>query len=285
MNPRRNWQFYIQLGGIACFWIFSISVNGWFIWRAIALKNLGDAWLPAAAIGALVGPLFILFSVLISLLFYTISFQKNTKEVVPVSDPLPSENILIAPILSRPPKGFFITVGILLLFSLWAGFAWMFQLHQGLTVTGLNSPVFWGFYITNFVFFIGISHAGTLISAILRISNAEWRRPITRSAEVITVLVLCFGAGNILLDLGRPERALNVFLFGRHQSPLLWDVCSITAYLTGSSLYLYLPLIPDIAIIRDRITDWRKPLYELLSLGWKGTMRERKVLERCKNIY
>ena len=86
------------------------------------------------------------------------------------------------------------------------------QLTHGLGATHLGRPVYWGLYITNFVFFIGVSHAGTLISAILRIVQAEWRRPITRMAEVITVLVLFFGVGNVLLDLGRPDRALNVLL-------------------------------------------------------------------------
>ena len=101
-------------------------------------------------------------------------------------------------------------------------------MHRGLGVTGLNRPVFWGLYITNFVFFIGISHAGTLISAILRLCNAEWRRAITRSAEVITVLVLFIGMGNVILDLGRPDRVLNVILHGHFRSPLLWDVISVT---------------------------------------------------------
>ena len=93
------------------------------------------------------------------------------------------------------------------------------QLRRGLGVTGLNVPVYWGLYITNFVFFIGISHAGTLISAILRLAQAEWRRSITRSAEVITVLVLFFGMGSVILDLGRPDRVLNVLLHGNFTRP------------------------------------------------------------------
>src|SRR6266511_1686338 len=86
----------------------------------------------------------------------------------------------------------------------WALFAWIWQLTHGLGATNLGRPVYWGLYITNFVFFIGVSHAGTLISAILRIVQAEWRRPITRMAEVITVLVLFFGVGDLLLDLSVP---------------------------------------------------------------------------------
>ena len=167
---------------------------------------------------------------------------------------------------------------------LWAIFAWVWQLTHGLGETGLGRPIFWGLYITNFVFFIGVSHAGTLISAILRIVNAEWRRPITRMAEVITVLVLFFGVGNILLDLGRPDRALNVILHPHFRSPLLWDIMSISVYLMASSFYLYLPLIPDIARLRDRTVGWRHRFYSRLSIGWTGTPKQRHRLERAIGV-
>ncbi len=162
-------------------------------------------------------------------------------------------------------------------------FAWINQLIFGLSVTGMNKPVFWGIYITNFVFFIGISHAGTLISAILRLCHAEWRRPITRAAEAITVFALLIAAPQIILDIGRPERILNVFRYGRFQSPILWDVTCILAYLTCSIIYLYLPLIPDLALLRDKlsgISRWRTKLYKVLSLGWKGTPQEFAKLNR-----
>ena len=186
---------------------------------------------------------------------------------------------LFEPILNFGIK-FRITAMILGTVILWALFAWIYQLREGLGVTGLNRPVYWGFYITNFVFFIGISHAGTLISAILRLTNAEWRRSITRSAEVITVLVLFFGVGNILVDMGRMDRILNVFKHPQFQSPLLWDVTSISIYLTASSIYLYLPLIPDIAMIRDRTKKLRW-FYSMLALGWRGTEQQRKWLEKA----
>lgn len=167
---------------------------------------------------------------------------------------------------------------------LWAGMAWTWQLYYGLGATNLGRPVYWGLYITNFVFFIGVSHAGTLISAILRIVHAEWRRPITRMAEVITVLVLFFGVGNVLLDLGRPDRALNVLRTPHLRSPLLWDVMSITVYLTCSTIYLFLPLIPDIALLRDRTTGWRHTFYSRLALGWTGTPRQWHLLERAIGV-
>ncbi|MEK7310140.1 MAG: NrfD/PsrC family molybdoenzyme membrane anchor subunit [Planctomycetota bacterium] len=176
--------------------------------------------------------------------------------------------------------GWFTVFTILVLFGIGA---WIYQLVYGLGVTGLNRPIFWGIYITNFVFFIGISHAGTLISAILRVSNAEWRRPVTRMAEAITVFALFIGASMILCDMGRPDRLLNVFSLGRIQSPLLWDVISISSYLFASIVYLYLPLIPDIAAMRDRMTT-RGLLYSFynnLALNWRGTVAQKTRLERA----
>src|SRR3989338_8857373 len=180
--------------------------------------------------------------------------------------------------MTRFSRPFFLLVGFLLAVIGFAAYAWVHQLRNGLRVTGLHSPVFWGIYITNFVFFIGISHAGTLISAILRLCRAEWRRPITRMAEAITVLVLFVGAGNIIMDLGRPDRALNVMRYPNLRSPLLWDVMSITAYLTVSTLYLYVPLIPDIALLRDRLPR-RRWFYGPLALGWRDSPRQRWWLE------
>jgi Ni/Fe-hydrogenase subunit HybB-like protein len=178
---------------------------------------------------------------------------------------------------------FYVTAGVLAAIVLFAVLLYVRQVVLGLGVTGMMQPVTWGFYIVNFVFFIGISHAGTLISAILRITQAEWRRPITRMAEVITAIALAIGGLHPIIDLGRPERVMNVFLFGRLQSPLLWDVTSISAYFAASTVYLYLPLIPDIALLRNRSRRLRW-FYDFLSWGWQGTPRQWKVLSRAINI-
>ena len=169
----------------------------------------------------------------------------------------------------------------------WAAFAWVWQVSHGLGMTGLGRPIYWGLYITNFVFFIGVSHAGTLISAILRLVGAEWRRPITRMAEFITVLVLFFGVANVLLDLGRPDRAMNIAFHPHLRSPLLWDVTSVTCYLTASTFYLWLPLIPDIARLRDytaKMGGWRHTFYRTLSIGWTGTPAQKHRLERIIGV-
>jgi molybdopterin-containing oxidoreductase family membrane subunit len=190
------------------------------------------------------------------------------------------DEILFQPIL-KTSRSYYLIAATLLAIAIWGFYAYSWQVRTGLGVTGLNRPVYWGFYITNFVFFVGISHAGTLISAILRLSKAEWRRPITRMAETITVLVLFFGLGSIIMDLGRPERfyfVIPLFKFGNLTSPLVWDVMSICTYLTASIIYLYVPLIPDLAMVRDRITGWRKGFYRFLSLGWTGTPEQHRAL-------
>lgn len=179
--------------------------------------------------------------------------------------------------------GFYFLGGILLIVLLFGIVMYIRQYIFGLGETGLNQPVTWGFYIINFVFFIGISHAGTLISAILRLSKAEWRRPITRMAEVITGIVLLIGGIHPIIDLGRPDRILHIFQRGRLQSPLLWDLTSITAYFTASTIYLYLPLIPDIALLRDRGGKFHK-LYKILAWGYDGSEKHKHVLEIAINI-
>jgi molybdopterin-containing oxidoreductase family membrane subunit len=160
------------------------------------------------------------------------------------------------------------------------GFYALVVLLSGLT--GMNDEIIWGIYITNFVFFIGISHAGTLISAILRLTKAEWRRPITRMAEAITVFALIVGGSMILIDMGRPDRIQNVILFGRMQSAILWDFLSISTYLTGSFMYLYLPMIPDLAQLRDKLKNvsrFKMWIYRKLSLNWRGTREQKRRLE------
>ncbi|MBI1749326.1 MAG: polysulfide reductase NrfD [Acidobacteria bacterium] len=195
---------------------------------------------------------------------------------------LGADATLLQPIVATRSSFFHLAL-VLLGFTSFAFFAWLHQLRWGLGTTGLNVPVYWGSYITNFVFFIGISHAGTLISAILRLCHAEWRRSITRAAEVITVLVLFFGVGSIIVDLGRPDRMLNVLKHPNFRSPLLWDVCSVSTYLLASSIYLYLPLIPDIALLRDYAGKYTG-FYRLLALGWQGTPRQWRVLNRAISV-
>jgi molybdopterin-containing oxidoreductase family membrane subunit len=169
--------------------------------------------------------------------------------------------------------------------------SWAYQIAHDLGVSGLRRPVYWGFYITNFVFWIGISHAGTLISAILRVTSAGWRRPVTRCAEAITVFAIAIGGLFPLIHLGRPWLFYYMLplpndrmLWPNFRAPLMWDVAAISTYLVGSSAYLLLPLIPDMAILRDRFGgDPRAGLkvrfFTLAAAGWRGTPRQWHALE------
>ncbi|OGO55789.1 MAG: hypothetical protein A2Z32_10010 [Chloroflexi bacterium RBG_16_69_14] len=182
----------------------------------------------------------------------------------------------------RTGRRFWAVVVILLAIIGWGGYAYTVQLSEGLVVTGMRDRISWGLYIATFVFFIGISHAGTLISAILRVSNARWRTPVTRMAEFVTVVALVCGASFVIIDLGRPDRLLNVFFYGRWQSPIIWDVLAITTYLTASVTYLFVPMIPDLALFRDRLAGrssrWRGWLYRTLAIGWRGRPAQRRSL-------
>ena len=170
----------------------------------------------------------------------------------------------------------------------WAVYAYSLQLRYGLIVTNLRDRISWGLYIASFVFFIGISHAGTLLSAILRVTRAKWQMPITRMAEFITGVALMVAALFPWIDMGRPERILNMVLYGRWQSPLIWDITAILTYLTGSLLYLYLPLIPDFALCRDRLGSnapaWQRFLFTTAAVGWRGRPGQRQALERAMSI-
>ncbi len=176
-------------------------------------------------------------------------------------------------------------VGFLATVVLAAIIAWSYVIIKGLGVTGLNRPVYWGFFVTNFVFWIGISHAGVMLSAILRLSKAEWRRPATRAAEVLTVFSLMIAASNIFMHIGRVWRLLYwpmPYDFARGiwpnvRSALIWDPSAITTYLTGSILFVVIALIPDMAVIRDRTTGLRHQIYTILALGWHGNPRQWKL--------
>ncbi|MBM4346985.1 MAG: polysulfide reductase [Deltaproteobacteria bacterium] len=178
---------------------------------------------------------------------------------------------------------FWITVIPLFLIFVWSFFAFAWQYHWGLGETGMGHPMSWTLYLVNFVFFIGISHAGTLISAILRITNAGWRTPITRAAEVVTVFALAAGPTNILFDLGRSSRFTWVATHAQFKSPLLWDFTCIMAYFTTCVLFLYVLMIPDIGLLRDRFPG-RRWLYGPLSLGWEGTETQWKILKKASAI-
>ncbi len=193
--------------------------------------------------------------------------------------------------LAGASKRYTLTLALLCAVALWGLIAWGYQIHKGIGVAGIRRPVFWGFYLVDFVFWIGISHAGTLISAILRLTDANWRKPVTRAAEAITAFALMIGGMFPLIHLGRVWLFYWLFpypnsrlLWPNFRSPLMWDVTAISTYLTGSLIFLYLPLIPDVAQLAEHATGLRLRLYRVMAMGWSGSDREWHALERAMKL-
>jgi len=210
-------------------------------------------------------------------------------------DPRPREemNNMVMESMTSATKRYWIAVIILaILIAVLLFGAWGNQIATGMGVTGKRRPTFWTLYITTFVFWIGISHAGTFVSAILRVFKAEFRRPFTRAAELMTTFGLAAGALFPLIHLGRvwvfywmiPYPNAR-WLWPNFRSPLVWDFLAITTYLLSSTIYLFLPLIPDLAMARDRTTGWRHFIYKLLALNWRGTEAEWHRLRKAINIF
>ena len=183
--------------------------------------------------------------------------------------------------LRQPGPAYFTTLACLLAILALGVVAFAYQFQIGLGVAGYQPPIFWAVYITNFVFWIGITHSGTLISAVLFLFRARWRTGVARAAEAMTVFAIMTGALFPIIHLGRPWLFYWLLPFPNERhlwvnflSPIIWDLFAITTYLTVSIVFLYVGLLPDIATARDKIRDWRQPFYRLLSLGWSGSDRQ-----------
>ncbi len=199
-------------------------------------------------------------------------------------DPRPREemNRMVMEAMTSTTKSYWVVIGILAVLVVVCLFgAWLYMILKGMGVAGIRRPTYWGMFITNFVFWIGISHSGTFVSAILRVFKAEFRRPITRAAELMTAFGLAAAGMYPLIHLGRVWLAYWIipypnqrWLWPNFRSPLTWDMIAITTYLLSSLMYIYLPLIPDLAMARDRTDGKRYKLYRALALGWRGTEAE-----------
>ncbi len=189
----------------------------------------------------------------------------------------------VSGILERRPTGLW-WIGFLIAASALAvgTFAVIYQVMTGIGTWGLNKTVGWAFDITNFVFWVGIGHAGTLISAILFLLRQKWRTSLNRGAEAMTIFAVMCAGSYPLIHMGRPWLAHWVFpypnmrgsLWVNFRSPLLWDVFAIGTYFLVSLTFWYFGLIPDLATLRDRMKKgWRRRIYSVLSLGWDGSQR------------
>ena len=167
------------------------------------------------------------------------------------------------------------------------GYAYFIQVRDGLGVTGMHDYAAWGMYIANFVFFVAIALVGMLITAVLGLSGVKWITPVSRIAEMIAVAFAMIAGLVIVFDMGRPDRVLNVFLHGRVQSPIVWDLTVVMTYTAISTLLLILPVIPDMAIVKKRLPNapkWQMMLWNILSLGWTGTAAQYKSIHRMVRV-
>lgn len=201
------------------------------------------------------------------------AWTKTTRDV---------NSMVVRGVLAKPHPSFYLALFIAAGCALMGGLAWLLQIIYGMGLSGLNSPVYWGVYITNFVFWVGIGHAGTLISAILFLFRAKWRNSINRSAEAMTVFAVLTAGLFPLIHVGRVYLAAYWMaplpntnnLWVNFRSPLIWDVVAISTYLTVSLLFWYMGLVPDLAAIRDRTKGLRRLVYGVLSFGWTGTLKQ-----------
>ncbi len=189
----------------------------------------------------------------------------------------------------RPPRAWYIafTISVVLLAILGAMIGYL--VFNGVGVWGLNNPVSWGFDITNFVFWVGIGHAGTLISAILFLFRQKWRTSINRFAEAMTIFaVMCAGifpgihVGRVWLAYWLGPIPNQMGMWPNFRSPLLWDVFAVSTYFTVSLLFWYVGMLPDLATFRDRATSrFKQIMYGLFALGWTGSSRNWHRFERA----
>lgn len=183
--------------------------------------------------------------------------------------------------MRAPGKAYKAALGFSILLFLQGMAFWGWQIYQGMGMAGKNNPVGWFFYITDFVFWVGIAHSGTLISAVLFLFRARFRSSFNRAAEAMTIFAVMTAGLFPLIHLGRTwffywlmpypnQRELWV----NFRSPLVWDVFAVSTYFTVSLVFFYVGLIPDLAAARRHFTGIRKRLYDLFSLGWTGTPDE-----------
>ncbi|MBN1564022.1 MAG: polysulfide reductase NrfD [Anaerolineae bacterium] len=208
-------------------------------------------------------------------------------------DPRPPAelNELALATMKKTGPAFWIAVLGLGSLSLIFALTWVTQIFNGVGITGLNRSVMWGPYIANLIYFIGIGHAGTFISAALRMMRMDFRRPIARAAETITLFGLAMAGLFPIIHVGRVWKLFYMIpipnqrdLWPNFRSALFWDMSAITTYIIGSTLFMYIALIPDLAMARDHTDGWRRKLYGALSLGWRGTTGQWHKLEVVSNI-
>ncbi len=178
-------------------------------------------------------------------------------------------------------------IAFLLIIIVLGGYGYYRQIRYGLIVTAMRDYTSWGIYISNFVFFVAISLVGSLFSSILKLNKNEWSKPLIRVSEIIAVAAIICAAAIIIVDMGRPDRFFYVIKYLRIQSPIIWDVIIISTYLVISLILLYVSLLPDIALCRDRLTaipKWKKRLYKITAINWSNHPKQVATLKKVSKI-
>jgi len=191
-----------------------------------------------------------------------------------------TEDILV-PVENKPNKAWWIGFTLAALGAMLWVFSVSYTFWTGIGAWGLNKTVGWAWDITDFVWWVGIGHAGTLISAVLLIFKQNWRNSINRSAEAMTIFAVICAATYVVAHMGRPWLAYWIFplpnqfgsLWVNFNSPLVWDAFAISTYFTVSLVFWYTGLLPDIATVRDRATGLRRRIYSIMSFGWTGNVK------------
>ncbi|MBW1879763.1 MAG: polysulfide reductase NrfD [Deltaproteobacteria bacterium] len=192
-----------------------------------------------------------------------------------------ASNREIIRVLFKPSVVYVVSLLIVISMLLWGVYSWYMQIRWGMGVDGMNQASFWGVYIVTFVFWIGIGHAGTLISAILFLVRSRWRTGVYRASEAMTVFAVMTAAMFPLIHLGRVWQLYWMFpypnqrqIWVNFKSPLMWDVFAISTYFTISLVFFYVGLLPDMAVVRDHASGFTKRVYNMFCLGWRGTSRQ-----------
>ena len=203
---------------------------------------------------------------------------RQESDIVDYKDQI-ERDILVA--MSKPTLLFWFGLGIAVALVLWGAISWTTQIMRGMGVANINNPIGWGVYITDFVFWVGIAHSGTLISAVLYLFKAKFRSRFNRTAEAMTIFAVMTAGLFPLIHLGRVWLFYWLFpypnqrmLWVNFRSPLIWDVFAVSTYLTVSAVFWYVGMIPDLAIVRRFKTGVVQKVFNVLSLGWTGTFKQ-----------
>lgn len=183
-------------------------------------------------------------------------------------------------------RGIIWTISLVIIIIL-GTIAYIDQLIKGQVVTNMRDYALWGIYISNFVFFVATSFVGSVIVAILRLTKNQWRTPLVRIAEIITLASIIMAGITIMIDMARPDRLLNLFIYGRMQSPITWDVIIIPTFIAIAFLLLYFPLLPDFALLNKYFKDKNPSLskwYGKLSLNWTGSEAQKAIQTKSVKI-